>query len=171
MKWLKPKKPLTYSYLHQFNEFQQTSFVECILQIHQTDVTSTTDLFTYSNMFCKEVFWSVCCYPWKARRKTLSHPKTLKDLASLERPWVTENLWKNWRTYQTFVGEKKIIQNKPTARWKLFSCFYNQVVCFRRMFHILLHIIFPSYISFTDFAFSNFNFTDYYTLTDCRGFR
>ena len=81
----------------------------------------------------------------------MSYRKTLKDLASLKRPWVTENLWNNWKTYQTFVGQKKIIQNKPTA-WlrNIFLLLQYRHI----MFHIILHIIFPSCTSFSDFVFS-----------------
>ena len=87
----------------------------------------------------------------------MSYRKTLKDLASLKRPWVTENLWNNWKTYQMFVGRKKIIQNKPTA-WlrNIFLLLQSSgLLCSRHiMFRIILLIIFPSCTSFSDFVFS-----------------
>ena len=60
-------------------------------------------------------------------------------------------MWNNWKTYQTFVGQKKIIQNKPTA-WlrNIFLLLQYRHI----MFHIILHIIFPSCTSFSDFVFS-----------------
>ena len=86
----------------------------------------------------------------------MSHRKTLEDLVSLKRLWITEHLWNNWKTYQTFVGQKKIIQNKPTA-WlrNIFLLLQSSGLLWAyNVIHIMFHIIFPSCTLFSDFVFS-----------------
>ena len=85
----------------------------------------------------------------------MSHRKSLKDLASLERPWVTENLWKIWKTYQTFVWQNNSEQTNCMIEKYFLAFTINVLLCSRHiMFHIILHIIFPSNTLFSDFVFS-----------------
>ena len=96
------KKPLTYLCLHQFNLEANSNNENAICQMHLTDSLNgcdchnrVTHIFKYALQRSLLVGLLLVL---KGLRKTLSHRKTLKDFASYERPRVTENLLKNWRT-------------------------------------------------------------------------
>ena len=84
--------------------------------------------------------------PWKTRRTTLSHWKTLKTLSNGKLAKQLKNLANVRRT------EKNNSKQTNCMIEKYFLAF--TIKWFALMFHIILHIIFPSCTSFSDFVFS-----------------